>query len=192
MSDDLTAEVTTESATRAALLAPAALVLRRHDFRTRPVASSGSQPMLLAEDPLFLIGIVEFVGASDLPSVEAGASTQLADYVADAGAKQWDTYLVLLSAAAGTERGWSEDVTDILYNTRYLRRMVRWGVVPTESSLSSALRPFLSLPLPSTPGPIDPIQRLVNELPSHGVDTEKTATALAQWRASGDGDGDDV
>lgn len=184
MTDGPTPEATTD-ATRAALLAPAALVLRRHDFRTRPVASHESQPMLLAENPLFLVGVVEFVGASVLQSVEAAASTQLADYVADAGAKHWDTYLVLLSAAAATERGWSEDVTDILYNTRYLRRIVRWGVVPTESSLTSALRPFLPLPSPSTSGPIDPIQRLEDELPSHGVDPEKAATALAQWRAGG-------
>lgn len=183
MTDASSRKAPANSSPPAALLAPAALVLRRHDFRTRPVPSHDTEPMLVAESPLFLVGIVEFAGSSDLPSIEASASTQMADYVADAGAKRWDTYLVLLSAAPATERAWSEDVTDILYNTRYLRRIVRWSVAPTESSLATALRPFLPLPLPSTAGPIDPIELLVEELPGHGVDAERVATGIAQWRA---------
>jgi len=107
MSDSATPESKSQSTPLAALLAPAALVLRRHGFRTRPMASYDTQPMLLAENALFLVGVVEFSGASDLPSIEAASSTQLADHVADAGAKHWDAYLVLLSAAAATERGWS-------------------------------------------------------------------------------------
>ena len=185
MSDSATSRAEFQPAPLAALLAPAALVLRRHGFRTRLMASHDTHPILLAENSLFLVGVVEFSGAYDLPSIEAATSTQLADQVAAAGPKHWDAYLVLLSAAAATDRGWSEDVTDILYNTRYLRRIVRWGVIPTESSLSSALRSFLPLPPPSAAGPIDPIQRLIDELPTHGVEAEKAETALAQWRVSG-------
>ena len=172
----------------ALLLAPAALVLEREGYRTIPAPLPSGQPFLLAENALFLIGVIEFAGASDIQNVEAAASIQLADRLSNAGPKSWDAYLVLLSAAAATERGWSEDVTDILYNTSYLRRIVRWGVTPDEFSLVIALRPFLPLPPPSTSGPIDPMSQLIEELPAQGVDLEVANTALAQWRTIDSGD----
>ncbi len=140
--------------------------------------------MLLAEDSLFVIGAIEFQNATELPTLEAAASLQLADQLADAGAKRWDAYLVMLSSAAATERGMSEDVTDIVYNTRYLRRLIRWGVTPTEASLADALRLFLPLPVPGMTGPVDPVQMLADRLPSRGVNPDSAAAAFAQWRGS--------
>lgn len=183
----MTPDPTAASRAGSALLGPAALVLRGQGYMTQPVALSAGNTLLLAENDFFAMGIVEFNSTAELPAVEARAAGELAERLAAApnGAKSWDTYLVLLSSLVRSEDAMPEAVTAVVYNTRFLRRIVRWNVQPEEISLARALRPFLPLTTAQTGKSVGAVKLLVERLPSYGVSPESAAEAMAQWRTSG-------
>lgn len=172
------------------LLSPAALLLQRHGYATHPVTLAPGLTLLLAENDFFAVGLVEFTTQANLSGVESLGVAELANRLsADAEAKRWDAYLVLLSPAALASDAMPESVTTIVYNTRFLRRIVRWHVQPDEDSLSRALRPFLPLAAAQSGQPMSPLDRLAERLPSYGVSAEDAAQAIVRWRATGDSRG---
>jgi len=85
------------------LLGPASLLLRTHQYATHPVTLAPGTTLLLAENDFFAIGLVEFGTPGELSGAEASGAAELLDRLsAEAGAKRWDAYLVLLSPAALT------------------------------------------------------------------------------------------
>ncbi len=169
------------------LLAAAALVLRSRDFDVQTVQLvDSSVPVLLAEDPHFLVCVVEFAGPDQLTALESAATFGLAERLGGAHAKRWDAYLVLLTREVAPREHLSATVADILYNTRYVRRMIRWGVANTEESLTKALRPFIALPEQSRSLVVDPLQSLIDRLPMHGIDKAAAVEAISLWEASAD------
>jgi hypothetical protein len=172
------------------LLGPAALLLRGHGFVTQPVTLVPGLTLLLAENDFFVVGLVEFATPVDLSSVESASAAEFAARLSDGGgAKRWDAYLVLLSPAALAGDVMPESVTTIVYNTRFLRRIVRWNVGPDEDSLSRALRPFLPLTSAEAGEQSSPLDRLAGQLPSYGISSEDALQALAEWRMTGARDG---
>ena len=167
------------------LLAAASLVLRSHGFAVRsvPLMSLASQ-LLLAENEMFLVGVVEFSGNESLTVVESAASMALAERLDRAGAKRWDAYLVLITDAPSGDQQMSAAAADILYNTRYVRRIIRWELAPTEESLTLGLRPFFGLPdsghsLSTT----DPSKLMVDRMVAHGADPDDAVGAYERWKA---------
>jgi len=170
-------------------LSVAAVLLRSYGFSTRHISSKSGIPILLAENPLFALGVVEFESQGQLPTVEADAASELTDLLARAegGPKQWDAYLVLLSRDGGSPDSLPSAVTSILHDTRYLRRLVRWDVQPDEESLHDALRIFLPLPSSTAAQIAAPLQLLIEQLPAHGVPHELARSAAAEWSGSRNG-----
>jgi hypothetical protein len=168
-----------------ALLGTAALVLQAHGFSTQYLGLEGGGQLLLATDPLFLVGMANFDSAADLPNVEARSSITLGDQMVEAGPHRWDSYLVLLTSSEREDFELSEDVAEITYNTQFHRRIIRWGLLPTEESLTDALRPFLPLPSANVEGPRDPVRLLAERMQLHGLDSSDVEVALAQWNEQG-------
>lgn len=166
------------------LLGDAAALLTARGYTIQHTSLPSADPLLLAENAYFAVGIAEFTSTNGIGLLEADATFAVASRIGEERAKRWDAYLVLLSTLPASERGLPETIKDIVYNTRYLRRLVRWGVSATEESLSEALRPFLPLPPPEEAVPRDPVSLLELRMPSYGVNTEDAANAIAQWRAS--------
>jgi hypothetical protein len=169
------------------LLGPAALLLEGHGYATQTDLLEGDNPLLLAENAYFAIGIAQFATASDLPGLALTVAGDLVDRLnRSSGAKRWDAYLVLLSTSIATESSMPEAVTNIVYNMRFLRRIVRWNVAPDEPGIGRALRPFLPLTAASSGGQVTPLALLSQRLTSYGVATEDAELALAQWQATRD------
>jgi hypothetical protein len=166
------------------LLAAAALLLQRHGYRTEPVALPDGRTLLLAEDDYFIVGLADFSDPQDLIAAEASASESLVDRLADldSAAKRWDVYLVLLSPSAKSGEALSETITTIVYNTRFLRRIVRWDLTPDVHVLTRALQPFLPLPAPPRDRPAAPTELLVERLAQFGIAADEARLAVAQWR----------
>lgn len=165
------------------LLSLAAYLLEQAEFRTRKVLTPRGRGMLIAENPLFVLGIQEFTDLSDLEGTEPDGSLFLAEMLASAGGKRWDAYLVLLSQTTGRDTSASSTITEVVYNTRYLRRLVRLNVLPTEDHVLNALRPFFPLRSSRSAGPRDPVEMLGRGLVENGVAREGADAAIVQWRA---------
>lgn len=169
------------------LLAVAQLVLRARGFLVRTShLSNSSVPLLLAEDAHFVLCVIEFETAGQLTALESAGTFELAEQLDGALAKRWDAYLVLLTRELAPTDAFTATVADILYNTRYVRRMVRWGVANTEKSLTQALRPFMDLPHQEAGTALDPVQLLLERLPLYGIDKPSAVEAVTRWEASGD------
>lgn len=168
------------------LLAAAALLLQRYHYWTEPVALADERTMLLAENEYFIVGLADFSDAQDLIAAEASASQSLVERLADldSTAKRWDVYLVLLSPSAKSGEDLSETITTIVYNTRYLRRIVRWDLTPDAHVLTRALQPFLPLPAPPLDRPAAPTELLVERLAQFGIGADEARLAVSQWRES--------
>jgi hypothetical protein len=173
------------------LLGPAALLLQSHGFLTATIPLSAATTLLLAENDYFAIGIAEFAGPADLVSTESSSAAEIVERVSrDAGAKRWDAYLVLLSTTAQVgEDLLPEEVATIVYDTRYLRRIVRWNVAPDQDALTQALRAFIPLPAPQSGAPTSPLGRLGKSLVTYGIPEAEASDAIARWRATGQRDG---
>jgi hypothetical protein len=142
-------------------------------------------PFLLAENDYFAIGITEFFSPQELPVIAAAAANALVERIAtDAGAKRWDFYLVLVSSVHPDDVVMPESVTTIVYNTTFFRRVVKWGIEPSELSISEALRAFLPLAATGVAAPVSPMQRLAERLPSYGLSPELAAQTMERFRFS--------
>ena len=168
----------------AVLLAPAALLLRGYGYWTEPVALPDGRTLLLAENDYFVFGVTEFAGAGDLSAAEASATAGLVDRLPERqpGAKHWDIYLVLLSTATRSGDDMPEAVTSIVYNTRYLRRIVRWDVTPDDVALARALQAFLPLPAPPEGRSVPAVELLSEKLTQFGIEPEAARLAIRQWQ----------
>jgi hypothetical protein len=146
--------------------------------------------LLLAENDYFALGLMEFGDPEELSASERESAAELAERVSpDAGAKRWDAYLVLLSPTTLGGDAMPESVTEIIYNTNFFRRIVRWNVQPDEASLSRALRSFLPFVTAQEESRSNPLTRLAQTLPSYGVSEADGLQEIARWRASGSRNG---
>jgi len=167
------------------LLGSAALLLQAHRYATHSVALASGRTLLLAENDFFAVGVVEFGIPAELSAAEAAGAAELAERLSTgAGVKRWDAYLVLISSSVLAGDAMPESVTTIVYNTRFLRRIVRWNVQPGEDSMARTLRPFLPLATAQAGQPMSALDRLAQQLPSYGVPVEDAAQAIARWRAT--------
>lgn len=166
------------------LLGQSALTLQANGYLTRYVVQDSGQ-LLLATNPWFIIGIAQFESLADLSTVESEGSFALSEQLGDVGPLRWDAYLVLLTAGARTDYEMPVSVAEITYNTQYHRRLIRWDVLPTEDSISTAFRPFLPLPNANVSEPTDPVRSLVNRMQLHGLTSEQAEMSIGQWIVEG-------
>lgn len=166
------------------LLGPAALTLQANGYDTKYIAQDHGQ-LLLASNRWFIIGIAQFESVADLPSIESSCSIALSEELVDVGPLRWDAYLLLLTSGARDHDELPASVAEITYNTQYHRRLVRWGVLPTEDSTALALRPFLPLQSANASEPTDPVRQLATRMQLHGLSSDQAEMAIGQWTAEG-------
>ena len=166
------------------LLGSVALSLRANEYDTKYVTQDNGQ-LLLASNRWFIIGVAQFESVADLPSVESSSSIALSEQIVDVGPLTWDAYLLLLTSNPRDHDQVPASVSEITYNTQYHRRLIRWGVLPTEDSIARALRPFLPLQSANASEPTDPVRLLSSRMQLHGLGSDQTEMAIGQWTAEG-------
>jgi hypothetical protein len=169
------------------LLSTAAAELASGGFDTRigDLAPSG-HAWLLAENELFLLGVVVEDGISDLAEIEPYASTQLMELVdrGDAQSKRWDVYLVLLSLEIPTNSEEIQVLSQLEHNLRTLRRIVAVGVTG-EDELRVALAPFLPLKRAVGDLQVAALEALRDELIVNGVSVEVADRYISIFKEKG-------
>lgn len=176
----MTAEITNY-----VLLGPAALLLRSYGYQTDSAGIGGGATLLLAENDYFALGVAEFEAPAHLSAVEEACASALAKRIStEAGPKRWDAYLILLSTTVQDDETMPEAVANIVYNTRFFRRLVRWSVAPESNSLERALRPFLPFTAAQAGLSTGPVDRLKESMASYGVSRDEADHAIALWRAT--------
>lgn len=164
-------------------------VLAQEGFETQYLSVSDlSQQVLIAENHYVTVAILAGSTRAELaPDVDA-CSILIPNWVAEHGdrAKLWDVYLIALMAGDpddAADFAWAELLEN---DTRRIRKLVRWGVVPEADALSRALAMFL----PLTSGPAhtlpDPLDALVDSLRSRGVPPDVVDRAMGSFRRTGE------
>jgi hypothetical protein len=169
------------------LLRDADTLLREAGFSTsRSDVAGGELPSLLAEDRFFVIAVVAAATLDEAWRGEPFAVNGLLDRLvtANAGAKRWDAYVVLLAADPIETSEQSRRVVDLQYNTRGVRRIVATGVADRDS-LAVALRPFLPLPQTSAGGLGNALDELVDQLILNGVPADTAPRYVAAFAQQG-------
>lgn len=171
------------------LLATAGSVLRQNTFTVQSEALEGAEAgWLLAESELFILAIAAAENLAGLREVEAFAAPELLQRLKSTpslGAKRWDAYLVLMATLGADEDTDAEQLIDIEYNTRGVRRLVAVAVEPTEDDLRRVLRPFLALPAPDPGGLSDAFAELREQLVINGVDEAEANRAVVAFEQKG-------
>jgi hypothetical protein len=169
------------------LLQDADALLKEAGFATSRSELTGAElPSLLAEDRFFVLAVVAAPTLGDARRGEPFAVSGLLDRLtaAEAGAKRWDAYVVLLAAEPIETAEQTREVVDLQYNTRGVRRIVATGVGDRES-IRAALRPFLPLP-PTSPGGLgNALDELVDQLILNGVPEDAAPRYVAAFAQHG-------
>ncbi len=147
---------------------------------------SSDFPVLLAENPYFLVAVVATSTITQLlvaePVVEA-LVTERVD-AAEVGAKRWDAYVVLLTQERSPESSrTTRDLFSINYDTRNVRRIAHSGVDATLASVRIALGPFVApIELDDPELTADALGFLLEALAARGVERELAGRALSAFR----------
>jgi len=147
------------------------------------VASAADVPYVLAEDRDNILAVTALLEAGMISSVEPAIASALLEHIksADAGAKRWDAYVVLLTSAR-TEDEATRDLFDLAYNLIQVRRIVRIDVKPTIADVSRALRGVLPLASSAAEGVLDdPLASLAARLEG-GLGHATVSAAIESFR----------
>ncbi len=152
------------------------------------MAATGSQELLVAENPYFVLAAASAPTIDGLGELEAIGSAKVVKAAdeADLGSKRWDVYLILMtSQGASDDRAIAADLVSINYNTHQIRRLARVGVQPTLADVRIALTPFLPIPEPTRlQSDVDVLEDLRLALVTAGVASEVAGRAIAAFRES--------
>jgi hypothetical protein len=159
-------------------------LLRDAGFRVaREILPGADEPWLLAENELFAVGLITGPDLDDLSVKDALATDEVLRRLGgtEAGAKRWDAYLVLMTAAHESDARRVE----LLYNTRGLRRLVGIGVESTRASITRTLSPFLPLSEPLAVSSTEVGQELEDALVINGIERALAGRYVAAYQRTG-------
>ena len=168
------------------LLGSEGFVVRRTDLVTADSESSVATEVLLAENPLFVLAAVVGDTLLQLMTTEPTVTGYLAEALSQAnnvGDKAWDGYVVLMTSQTLADLEDGSDLHDLVYDTRFVRRIVKLGVHPDRDSVSLALKAFLTLKrVALTEIVTDVLVDLTDALASEGVPRDEAETAVEIYR----------
>ena len=166
-------------------------VLRQEGFLVQD--GPGDFPVLLAENPHFVLAVVATTSVSGFPHAEDAAIMSLATHIPhkDPGPKKWDVYIVMLTRNTAGADNDDSAVTHSLYEITYdhygMRRITHVGVEPTPAGVRDALANFFALPTQSsntgTTLATDPLSDLRIALRKHHVNSKMAERALTLFRS---------
>lgn len=171
----------------ASLLAAEGFVVRREEVTAEGSGSDGPVETLLAENALFVLAAVFEETLAQLRMIEPTLSVYLAEALAerkDLGDKAWDGYVVLLTRESLRDLADGSELHELVYDTRYVRRLVRLDVREHVESVSEALRPFLRLRrLDLQEIVVDVLSDLTDALATEGVPRPEAVAAVEGYRS---------
>lgn len=104
-------------------------------------------PVVLAENPYYVIAFQVFDLWSELIEDVGRIELNLSEIISrhTGTPKTWDTYLVLVCRDDIYEEKEFNEFSDLVFNTRYTRKIVRVGLGDSIRRLQEVARPFVSL-----------------------------------------------
>lgn len=167
-------------------------LLTQAGFDTRTQVLANQADVLLAENDYAVAAVLSAKSWKDvsgrLPDLQVAVANWAADR--DAGAKQWDLYLILLLSDVLDDSELSS-ATDLTSDLRFVRKIVRAGVKPENAEIRKALAPLLPLEPPTRGELLSPMEELERRLPAHGLTPAMVESALAEFLAAEKGSSDD-
>jgi hypothetical protein len=151
---------------------------------TLPQAQAG---VLVAENPYTVAAVAGVDQWHDVAPYVNVLATEFANWALSRQpqAKQWDLYLIVLIVQPVTSDSELTEIEQFTDDTRYVRRLIRHGVVSDRDSADAltALAALLPLQLPDRIAERDPYSALVEALRGQGVDRDLAAQTVEQFVA---------
>lgn len=173
----------------AELLALARAVLVDEGYAVEDVAEDGV-PLILAENRYFVLGVVTAATIAQIVVAEGWAEEFLAARLrsADIGPKVWDAYLILLTQERLPEgSSATQELFEINYDTRGIRRIVHTDVFPRLADVRNALTPFVApIELDDPAIGSSAFESFVESLVARGIDREVAVRAVTAFRQGAD------
>lgn len=144
--------------------------------------------VLLAENKYSILGLTATATVRDIETAESVLVEIIQDSIrnlrVELGPKSWEMYLVLLTREElGEQDSIVRTISEIRYDMRQFRRVVRVGVSATERDVRRALVSFLDFPeLGDGELAEDPLALLSSALVEHGITKEKADRAVGIYR----------
>lgn len=167
------------------ILANASLVLAQAGYLVGSTVTESGRLVVTASNPEFSLGVVEFVDAEDLPLAEHEGLLAVTDTATFSTPNKWDTYLVLMSSSKLSAESSSVDTYSITYDTRLVRRIVKWDTTGTPTAVHAALSAFVPLLAQGSVQTADVLADLVAAMGRNGVSEDAARSSVAAWMAEG-------
>lgn len=116
-------------------------------FQTKAWQITDMEPLVLAENPYYIIAFQVFDIWDELVKAAGRVELALSDLITKSAPtdKTWDAYLVLV--CRNQLHGYEElnELSNLIYDTRFTRKIVRAGLGNSLDQVKEAVRPFISL-----------------------------------------------
>ena len=163
------------------ILAIASLVLGRAGYTVDSIVTETGRLVVTASNPEFSLGVVEFSDATDLALAEHEGFVAVTDQSVFPAANRWDTYLVLVSSSKLDTDSSSVETYSITYDTRFVRRIVKWDTTATPTDVEDALSPFIPLVAEGSVQTTDILAELVGAMIRNGVSEVSAQQSVSDW-----------
>jgi len=160
-----------------------------YDVRTWELVA-GLEPVVLAENPYYLIAFQVFDLWSNLVEAAGQIELALSDIIGKhkETAKVWDAYMVLVCRTQlhGIEQ--FNQFSNLTYDTRHTRKIIRAGLGDSLTRLDEIARPFISLTkVRSTAKGRDPLRILGDKMIESGdVEGTEIERLISIFKEQGD------
>lgn len=147
-----------------------------------------SEPVVLAENPYYVIAFQAFDLWSklieDYQQIEIALSQLIEKHPRTP--KVWDTYLVLVCRAELYKPEEFDEFSDLIYNTRYTRKIVRAGV-GNLTAIDEVVKPFIHLEKARIHArERDPLNILGEKMITGGIDEALVNKLITVFKEGGD------
>lgn len=146
------------------------------------------EPVVLAENPYYIIAFQAFDSWSKLMEDYAPIERALSDLIRQhpETPKVWDAYLVLVCRAKLFKAEEFDEFSNLIYDTRYTRKIVRTGVSDL-TTINELAKPFVHLERArSLARDRDPLQILGEKMINSGLDKTLINKLITVFKEGGD------
>ena len=165
-------------------------ILVNAGFETRPWQFvTDVEPVVLAENPYYVIAFQVFDLWNDLVETAGRIELALSELIGKSAgtAKAWDAYLVLVCRSELYRVEEFNQFSDLAYNTRLTRKIIRAGFGDSMTRLDEVARPFISLARArSSAKGRDPLHILENRMIESGCDSAEVKRLITTFKERGD------
>jgi len=148
----------------------------------------GFEPVVLAENPYYIIAFQAFDSWSKLMEDYEPIERALSDLIGrhPETPKVWDAYLVLVCRAKLFKTEEFDEFSNLIYDTRYTRKIVRTGVSDL-TTINELAKPFVHLERArSLARDRDPLQILGEKMINSGLDKTVINKLITVFKEGGD------